>query len=65
METEFNNEIEILKKNQTKTIPEMKFLIRQIEVFGKPLWKVSSIGWIIQDRISQLEDKVEEIRSFN
>lgn len=32
METEFNNEIEILKKNQTKTIPEMKFLIRQIEV---------------------------------
>lgn len=32
METEFNNEIEILKKNQTKTIPEMKFSIRQIEV---------------------------------
>lgn len=32
MGTEFNNEIEILKKDQTKTIPEMKFSIRQIEV---------------------------------
>lgn len=32
METEFNNEMEILKKNQTETIPEMKFSIRQIEV---------------------------------
>lgn len=32
METEFNSEIEILKKNHTKTMPEMKFSIRQIKV---------------------------------
>lgn len=38
----------------------MKVSIRQIEVL-EILHGASSIAWIIEDKLSQIEDKVEEL----